>query len=86
MSGHRTAHCAVSGLVFIQPMRTHLFGHEHVGELNLTEAVEEDGEVVVEIQFLDLHLPRKPVRHAPVVDLDRQVAALVESGQGKHRW
>eukprot|EP00634_Sargassococcus_sp_CCMP2135_P007357 CAMPEP_0198661768 /NCGR_PEP_ID=MMETSP1467-20131203/43853_1 /TAXON_ID=1462469 /ORGANISM="unid. sp., Strain CCMP2135" /LENGTH=333 /DNA_ID=CAMNT_0044398233 /DNA_START=311 /DNA_END=1308 /DNA_ORIENTATION=+ len=58
-----------------------LLGEEGVGLLHFAEAVEEDGQVVVEVQLLDVDLPRDAVRHAAVVDLDGQVPALVEPAE-----
>mmetsp|Transcript_77367 Transcript_77367/g.201396 ORF Transcript_77367/g.201396 Transcript_77367/m.201396 type:complete len:259 (+) Transcript_77367:126-902(+) len=41
--------------------------------------IKEDGEVVVVIQLVDLHLPSDPVLRRSVLDLYRQISTVVES-------
>ena len=56
-------------------------GKKSVRFLHLAQAVEEDWQVVMILQPLDANLPRDAVVHAAVVDLDGQVAALVEAAE-----
>ena len=55
-----------------------LHGQEAVGVLLLPDPVEEDGQVVVEVQLLDVDLPVDDVLHPLVLHGHRQVVALVE--------
>jgi hypothetical protein len=45
------------------------------------QPVKEQRQVVVEVQLVNLHLPRELVVHAALVDLAGQVAALIEPTQ-----
>lgn len=59
-------------------VRGTLFSHEGEGILLLPQAIEEYRQVVVEVQFLDLHLPGEPVDHSSVIDLNWQISSFVE--------
>mmetsp|Transcript_2172 Transcript_2172/g.5516 ORF Transcript_2172/g.5516 Transcript_2172/m.5516 type:complete len:483 (-) Transcript_2172:226-1674(-) len=54
---------------------------EAVRLLRLADAVKKDGQVVVVVQLLNLHLPGNDVLGAAVVHRDGQVAALVEAAE-----
>mmetsp|Transcript_76045 Transcript_76045/g.213209 ORF Transcript_76045/g.213209 Transcript_76045/m.213209 type:complete len:352 (+) Transcript_76045:283-1338(+) len=56
-----------------------LHGEEAVGVLLLPGAIEEDGQVVVVVELLDVHLPRDLVRGPAVRDLHGQVPAVVRA-------
>ena len=53
-------------------------GEELVGVLCLAESLEEEGEVVVVVQLLDLHLPRDLVPLRVVLERDWEVPPVVE--------
>mmetsp|Transcript_72987 Transcript_72987/g.176111 ORF Transcript_72987/g.176111 Transcript_72987/m.176111 type:complete len:245 (-) Transcript_72987:370-1104(-) len=67
------------GAAVLQHVAHALHREEAVGLLLLPQAVEEDGQVVVVVELLNIHLPSDAVVHPPVLDLDGEVAALVES-------
>mmetsp|Transcript_136744 Transcript_136744/g.381121 ORF Transcript_136744/g.381121 Transcript_136744/m.381121 type:complete len:382 (+) Transcript_136744:54-1199(+) len=76
-----------------QDLRSALFEHV-VGPLNsqeavrvllFAEAIEEDGQVVVVVQLLDLHLPDDLAPHGTVEDLDRHVPAVVKAPELRFR-
>ena len=55
-------------------------GKESVGVLLLTDALHEDGEVVMVVKFVHLNLPCDLVGHA-VLNLDGQVSTVVEAAE-----
>ena len=63
-----------------------LLRKEGVGHLDLAEAVEKYGKVVVEVELVYADLPGNTVVHTAVVDLDRKVPAFVEPELGVGSW
>ena len=54
-----------------------LLGKESIWVLRLAEAVEEHGQVVVEVELLNLNLPGDLIALGVKLDADGKVAALV---------
>lgn len=63
----------------LQHIHDSLLSHKGIRQLLFPQTIEEYGQVVVEIQLLDLHLPGQAIRDSSVVHLDRQVSALIEA-------
>lgn len=58
-----------------------LLCHECIWQLLFPQPIKEYGQIVMEIQFLYLDLPRQTIRDSSVVNLNRQVATLIETSQ-----
>jgi len=69
------------GATVLEHVQRAFLCEEGVGHLGLSGAVEEDGQVVVEVELLDVDLPLDLVLNTAMVDLDRQVAAVVEASE-----
>ena len=66
------------GLTVVEKVKNALAREEAVRLLLLTDALHEDGQVVMVVELLNFNLPGNSVRRA-VLDLDRQISAVVET-------
>mmetsp|Transcript_2594 Transcript_2594/g.5830 ORF Transcript_2594/g.5830 Transcript_2594/m.5830 type:complete len:313 (+) Transcript_2594:211-1149(+) len=67
------------GAPFLEHVVHTLHRQEAVRLLLFADAVKEDGEVVVVVELVNVHLPSDLAAHRPVEDLDRQVATVVKA-------
>mmetsp|Transcript_16711 Transcript_16711/g.36627 ORF Transcript_16711/g.36627 Transcript_16711/m.36627 type:complete len:216 (+) Transcript_16711:261-908(+) len=62
----------------VQHVVRSLHRQEAVRIILFPQAIEKDGQVMMIVQFLDVHLPQDPVCGARVLDLNGEVVAVIE--------